>query len=121
MKETFASLKFSQEASLVHKTRANLPQQSKEFDKQTKRVNSDIIIKAGVINPINCTALRSTERAPCSTWFGILQSTMPQGKINSKCFHKAICVTMRMHEESFMSFFRVLESCAVTQNFLIHF
>lgn len=83
MKETFASLKFSQEASSVHKTRANLPQQSKEFDKQTKRVNSDIIIKAGVINPVNCTALRSLKRAPCSSWY---LASEPQGKIVANVF-----------------------------------
>jgi hypothetical protein len=34
-----------------------LPQQSKEFDKQMQRVNGVIIVRAGVINPINCAAL----------------------------------------------------------------
>lgn len=73
------SLKFSHEASLVFKTRASLPQQSKELDKQTKRVNSDIIIKAGVINPVNSTA-----SVRYAVWHLVKYAP---GRINRKCFH----------------------------------
>ncbi|CRK87762.1 CLUMA_CG001584, isoform A [Clunio marinus] len=42
-------------------SRAILPQLNKEYDKQIKRVNKDIInVRVGVINPITYRALRPT-------------------------------------------------------------
>lgn len=64
------------------------------FDKHhEKRVNGDIIIKAGVINPMNCADLRAIKRAPCSQEVMSSLRSVPQGGIYGKCFHPAICIT----------------------------
>lgn len=54
---------------------------AKSLTNKQKRVNGDIIVRAGVINPANCTALRALERV-----HGILQSA-PRGRINGEWFH----------------------------------
>lgn len=42
---------------------------------------------------MNCAALRAIKRAPCSQEVMSSLRSVPQGKINGKCFHPAICGT----------------------------
>lgn len=68
-KTTFVFLDFSLETSVQCTSLSAIPPHNKvkSFVKQElERVNGDIIIRAGVINPINCTDLRSIKRVPCN-------------------------------------------------------